>query len=150
MAHKRWRIKDFKRDLIVNTRIQKFVQFVSAYLFAAAHSPTQTQLRSIIFASGICLLAIGLSSEAMTQVGGTGTLTATYNDDRIVNVINALLTYIEGAFGALIMIAAGLMAIISSAMGQYKAALGLLVVAVGAFILRSLVGTFFNDEGIQG
>ena len=49
----------------------------------------------------------------------------------------------------MVMVAAGIGAILSSAFGQYRAALGLLVVAVGAFILRSLLGTFFNDINIQ-
>ena len=46
------------------------------------------------------------------------------------------------------MVAAGLGTIISAAFGQYRAALALLVVAIGAFILRSLVTTFFNDRRI--
>jgi hypothetical protein len=47
------------------------------------------------------------------------------------------------------MAASGVGAIMSAAFGQYKAALSLMVVAVGAFILRSLISTFFNDMGIQ-
>jgi len=133
-------------------KVKNKIDTVGIYLQAAVQSPTHSQVRSLMFMFGVCLLALGLSFEAMSQniMGNTGTLTTTYNDDRITNAINAILTYIEGAFGALIMIAAGLMAIVSSAMGQYKAALGLLVVAVGAFILRSLVSTFFNDDNIQG
>jgi hypothetical protein len=37
----------------------------------------------------------------------------------------------------------------SAAFGQYKAALSLMIVAVGAFILRSFMSTFFNDLNIQ-
>ena len=59
------------------------------------------------------------------------------------------MTYLEGSFGALVMAAAGIGAIMSAAFGQFKASLSLMVVAVGAFILRSLMGTFFNDIGIQ-
>jgi hypothetical protein len=47
------------------------------------------------------------------------------------------------------MVCAGLGAILSSAFGQYRAALGCLIIAVGAFILRSFLSTFFNDENIQ-
>ena len=47
------------------------------------------------------------------------------------------------------MAAAGIGAIMSAAFGQFKASLSLMVVAIGAFILRSLMGTFFNDIGIQ-
>jgi len=129
-------------------KVKQTINSVGAYFHAMMQSPTHAQVRSLLFVFGVCLLAMGLSVESVAQDGGDGLVTD-YNDARIVNAINAILTYIEGAFGALIMIAAGLMAIVSSAMGQYKAALGLLVVAVGAFILRSLVGTFFNDAGIQ-
>jgi hypothetical protein len=46
------------------------------------------------------------------------------------------------------MVSAGIGAIMSSAFGQYRAALSLLVVALGAFILRSVLSTFFNDTRI--
>jgi hypothetical protein len=72
-----------------------------------------------------------------------------YNDVKIANAVNAIMTYLEGSFGALIMAASGIGAIMSAAFGQYKAALSLMVVAVGSFILRSLIGTFFNDSMIQ-
>jgi len=51
--------------------------------------------------------------------------------------------------GALVMAAAGIGAIFSAAFGQYKAAMGLMIIAVGAFILRSFMSTFFNDDNIQ-
>ena len=82
-------------------------------------------------------------------LSGTGSLQTEYNDARLADAVNAILTYVEGTFGAMVMVAAGVGAILSSAFGQYRAALGLLVVAVGAFILRSLIGTFFNDTNIQ-
>jgi len=42
------------------------------------------------------------------------------------------------------MVVAGLGAIISAAMGAYRASVGMIVVAVGSFILRSLVSLFFG------
>jgi hypothetical protein len=56
-----------------------------------------------------------------------------------------LLGLIEGPFGALIAISAGIGAIIASAMGAYRATLTLLVTSVGAFILHSLITLFFAD-----
>ena len=56
--------------------------------------------------------------------------------------------YLEGSFGALIMAASGLGAIMSAAFGQYKMALSCMVVAVGAFILRSMMYTFFNVQSV--
>jgi hydrogenase-4 membrane subunit HyfE len=55
------------------------------------------------------------------------------------------MTYIEGPFGALVAVCSGLGAILSSAFGQYKAALSFLIVAVGSFILRAFLITFFPD-----
>lgn len=66
------------------------------------------------------------------------------DDDRIVAVMQVILGYLEGSFGALVMVIGGIMAIVSAAFGQYKAALGLLIVACGCFILRSVVNTFFG------
>lgn len=63
---------------------------------------------------------------------------------RLEQVLQKIFTYMEGSFGALVMVASGIGAIFASAFGQFKAALGLLVVAIGAFILRSLVTTFFT------
>ena len=54
-----------------------------------------------------------------------------------------LLGLIEGSFGALITVGAGLGAIISSSVGGFRTAWTLLVVAVGAFILRAYVTLFF-------
>ncbi len=71
---------------------------------------------------------------------------ADYNDELIRCAVSGLFGFIEGAFGALIMVIAGILAIISAAMGGYRTAVSLLVVAVGAFILRSLVSLFFGVD----
>jgi hypothetical protein len=47
------------------------------------------------------------------------------------------------------MAASGIGAILSAAFGQYKMALSCMVVAVGAFILRSMLNTFFNTQSID-
>ncbi len=118
------------------------------YTAAAFVAPSEAQVRTIIFLAGISMLAISLSLDATAQ--GTGGNTSTkYNDAKVANAVNAIMTYLEGSFGALIMAASGIGAIMSAAFGQYKAALSLMVVAVGAFILRSIMSTFFNDTNIQ-
>lgn len=129
---------------IVSEKIKTACQYTAAS-FAA---PSEAQVRTIIFLAGISMLAISLSLDATAQ--GTGGHTTTkYNDAKVANAVNAIMTYLEGSFGALIMAASGIGAIMSAAFGQYKAALSLMVVAVGAFILRSIMSTFFNDENIQ-
>jgi len=129
---------------IVSEKIKTACQYTAAS-FAA---PSEAQVRTIIFLAGISMLAISLSLDATAQ--GTGGNTSTkYNDAKVANAVNAIMTYLEGSFGALVMAAAGIGAIMSAAFGQYKAALSLMMVAVGAFILRSLMSTFFNDTNIQ-
>jgi hypothetical protein len=111
---------------------------------AALHAPSAKHAQVMLFMMGVALLSAGLVDGA-----NAAGLVTRYNDTRLSNSVNAVLTYLEGTFGALVMVAAGVGAILSSAFGQYRAALGLMVVAVGAFILRSFVGTFFNDANIQ-
>lgn len=110
--------------------------------------PTARQAQLVLFVFGIGILALGLNEAAMAQGGNQGGIIR-YNDQRIVNAVNAIMTYLEGTFGALVMAAAGIGAILAAAFGNYKAALSLMVVAVGAFILRSVMATFFNDQNIQ-
>ena len=102
------------------------------------------QLQSaLLYSLGVVILSFGLNDSSFAV------RTINYNDQRLIEAINAVLTYLEGSFGALVMACAGVGAILSAAFGQYKASLGLLVVAIGSFILRSLMSTFFNDVGIQ-
>ena len=119
--------------------------------FAALASGKQ---QALLLALGVGLLALGTARAASAQLGGG--LEGVdenfhYNTTRICAATNIILSYIEGSFGALVMVCAGLGAILASAFGQYKASLGALIVAVGSFILRSVMGTFFNyDEGCMG
>lgn len=132
-------------------RVKKSYLSSCQYVSAAFAAPNKLQGLAGCFVVGLGILLVGLQEHSMAFGGGGITTTRyniNYNDQRIDTVINAIFTYLEGSFGALIMIAAGIGAIVSSAFGQYRAALGLLAVAVGAFVLRSLVGTFFEDQGI--
>ncbi|MDC0358210.1 hypothetical protein OAO01_05280 [Oligoflexia bacterium] len=126
-------------------KIKNTYRKIGQWVGTALYSPSKKQGQLMLFLMGIGLLTVGLSTMASAQ----GTLTITYNDNRIANSVNAILTYIEGSFGALVMVAAGIGAILSAAFGQYSAALGLLVVSVGAFILRSVLATFFNDNSLR-
>lgn len=98
---------------------------------------------AIMFVFGVTLLALGVHGISQAQ-SATGAPPA-YNDTLIRGAVGSLFGLIEGAFGALIMVVAGLGAIFSAAMGAYRAAVGMLVVAVGAFILRALVSLFFGE-----
>lgn len=113
----------------------------------AAVAPTEKQAQLVLFAAGIIALGVGLSHESFAT-GFRGAMTQ-YEDARIVNAVNTVMRYLEGSFGALIMAGSGLIAICSAAFGQYKAALSCMIVAVGAFILRSVMYTFFDVSDIQ-
>ncbi len=58
-----------------------------------------------------------------------------------------LLALIEGSFGALLTTAAGIGAIVSAAIGGFRTMWTLVVVSVGAFILRSYLTLFFAPCG---
>lgn len=112
-----------------------------------ATTPTQKQAQMILFSAGIVCLSVALSHDALATYN-TGNGQASFNDGRIANAVNTIMKYLEGSFGALIMAASGLGAIMSAAFGQYKMALSCMVVAVGAFILRSMMYTFFNVTSV--
>lgn len=71
-------------------------------------------------------------------------------EEGLVNcAVGSLFRLIEGSFGALVMVVAGLGAIIAASMGAYRASVGMLVVAVGSFILRALVSLFFPSHAFS-
>lgn len=99
---------------------------------------------AILAVVGTCALLGGVVDFSSAQLANAPGSAVGIGDRRIYLVSVKLFELIEGNLGSLIMIAAGLGAIIASAFGAYRAAVGLLVVAVGAFILRSLVVIFFD------
>lgn len=103
---------------------------------------------ALLLLFGSVLLIGGLVDISRAQgEGPTGSFTeAAYDDELVRNSVGNLFKLIEGAFGALIMVVSGLGAIVAAAMGAYRAAVGMLVVAVGAFILRALVSLFFGTD----
>ena len=101
----------------------------------------------VMFAAGFALLLSGLGEVANAQPETFHE--ASYWDPPIRNAVGNLLGFVEGSFGALIMVVAGLGAIVSAAMGAYRGAVAMLVVAIGAFILRSLVSLFFGTNFIS-
>jgi len=100
-----------------------------------------------LFLTGFSLVVLLSAQAVLAQSSDPLTFSeANFEDSLIRNSVGNLFMLIEGAFGALIMVAAGLIAIIAAGLGQYRAALGMLVVAVGAFILRALVSLFFGTN----
>lgn len=67
-----------------------------------------------------------------------------YTDARYRTVCQRVIELFEGPFGAMLTAAAGVGAVICSAIGGFKMAWTCLVVSVSAFILRSYVTVFFQ------
>ena len=111
-------------------------------------APKRETVQMMLLMFGVTLVSFGFAGGAMAQAYDPTMNTADLS--KLDGVILLILGLIEGRFGILIMLCAGIGAIVSSAFGQYRAALSLLVVALGAFILRSLITVFFNTENIQG
>lgn len=112
----------------------------------AMKAPTQNQIKLMLYTVGVGLLTAGLVAQASAQQNyGVGSNISTIYSGRMRTALAVVFYYLEGPLGALVMVACGLGAIVSAAIGQYRAALGLMVVAVGAFILRNLTATFFPD-----
>lgn len=112
-------------------------------------APSRSQIQFVLFAAGVTVLTVGILHGAHAVDGGGADMTTEYNDSRIANSVTTILSYLEGSFGALIMVVSGILAVLAAAFGQYKAAMGALVIAVGSFILRSFMHTFFNTSSID-
>ena len=122
---------------------------VARRVAVASTTPTEKQAQMILLTAGIVALGIGLSHEVFANgIGAQGGYTG-YDDRRIANAVQTIMMFLEGSLGALVMAASGIGAIMSAAFGNYKMALSCMVVSVGAFILRSMMNTFFNIQSIQ-
>jgi hypothetical protein len=100
-----------------------------------------------LVAALVMVLSLGAPASVYAQAfeGGPG-LGVAAGDFRIAEFTERMFSLIEGNLGAMIMVIAGLAAIVSAAFGAFRAAVSLLVVAIGAFVLRSLVEIFFNYQ----
>lgn len=59
---------------------------------------------------------------------------------------DSIFTYMEGSFGAVLMVCAGIGTILSASMGMYSQSKVLLIAALGIFSVRSMTVTFFPDQ----
>lgn len=87
--------------------------------------------KALIFFLGLSMVIFGSPENAHAGAGTYG------------QACNKLLGLIEGAFGALVAAAAGVAAVIAAALGGFKMAWSLVVVAIGSFVLRAFI-TLFN------
>ena len=114
---------------------------------ALLNAPSKTQIQFMLLGIGVCLLSLGLAESAHAQAASR---TIQIDNSAFRAATCAVFTYLEGSFGALVMVSSGVGAILSAAFGQYRAALGLMVVAIGSFIIRSLTAAFFGEQNTGG
>lgn len=112
---------------------------VGRYVSASLRSPSRSQVKTAFFFLGAALLVVCAANSGFALAG----------EDKLYKALNTIGQAVTGTFGALIMVATGVGVIVSSAMGQYRAAWGLLVVALGALILRGAITAFFNVDDAQ-
>ncbi len=101
----------------------------------------------LVAGCGLCLLTVGMNDLASAQVEyiGDRAYEVADNSDGQSNFYKLL----SGSFGSLIMVVAGLGAMVSAAMGAYKAAVAMLVVAISAFCIRATVNASLGYDDIR-
>lgn len=99
-----------------------------------AFNPTKIQ-RTVMGLLGVVLLSATFVSDAHAGGGTFGF------------ACQKMLLLVEGAFGALVAAVAGVAAILAAALGGFKMAWSLVVVSIGAFILRSWILLFQGSCG---
>ncbi|MCC6219784.1 MAG: hypothetical protein IT291_00930, partial [Deltaproteobacteria bacterium] len=102
-----------KPHFVTRFRAKPGIRRIADMLFAAS-----------MFVIGFFVLGLGLGSISPAM--------AEKVDTSSIKCMVAMLFYLtEGDFGALIMVVAGISMLVSAALGNYKAATSLLVVAIG-------------------
>ena len=96
--------------------------------------PSRCQ-RAILGAFGVFLITSVLAGNAYAGAGSFGV------------ACSKMLLLVEGAFGAMVAAVAGVAAILAAALGGFKMAWSLVVVSIGAFILRSWILLFQGSCG---
>lgn len=86
--------------------------------------------------AALAVLSLAAIDPAFAQGG--------YDGQKFGDICEKTFGYLEGGFGALLAAVAGIGAIVASAAGGFRVAWALVVVSVGAFILREYITIFFT------
>jgi type IV secretory pathway VirB2 component (pilin) len=88
---------------------------------------------------GVMFLTFGLVNLSIADGVGEATIII---QKQLCNILKLL----EGAFGALVMVVAGLAAVVTAAMGAYKMAMSCVVIACGSHLVQAFMILFFDDQ----
>lgn len=123
---------------------------ISSYVRLATFIERHQALTLFLLSS--CLVFFGAAEHVSAQDppgggGGGGGLTGGYRGVKYGEICKRILEmHAKGGYGALLTSLAGIGAILASAMGGFKAAWSLLVVAIGSFLLNSYRTLFFGES----
>ena len=90
----------------------------------------------ILFVVGVILITTSLTDIAAASSAET----------IIKKQLCKILALLEGAFGALITVVAGLAAVVTAAMGAYKMAMSCVVIACGSYLVQAFMKLFFGES----
>jgi hypothetical protein len=97
-----------------------------------------------LFIFGVLILTFGINnlSFAIESESEAGAIIK----EQLCKVMNLL----AGPFGALVMVVAGLAAVVTAAMGAYKMAMSCVVIACGSYLVEAFAKLFFGDDIFDG
>jgi hypothetical protein len=121
--------KSMKQNWKIGSLITKSYAFVQSQVYAHA--------RDIAIVLGFVTLTFGIADISMAQSNDP-------QKQMIWGICNVM-ALTEGAFGGVVMAVSGLIAVVSAALGAYRAALSLLIVALGSYLVRPVMVLFFGD-----
>ena len=88
--------------------------------------------RVVVFGVGLVLLGVSLPETAQAFSSAEW-------------AIGELCSHMEGNLGALLMSAAGVGAVISAALGNFRASYSLIIVGIGGFSVSAMLSLYFPD-----
>ena len=116
--------------------MKNFVINMGRKIDAYIRAPKKSHVQVLLFVLGVTALVASSADVAFALQG----------EDKLCKAITIIGQAITGTLGALVMVATGVGVVITAAMGNYRTAWSLLVVALGALILRGAVEAFFNVD----
>ena len=100
-------------------------------------------LGMLILMCGIEQLSLAAAGEGSGNPGGSGGSGGGEAGKLIAEQLCKIMNLIQGPFGALVTVVAGLAAVVTAAMGGYKLAMSCVVIACGSYIIAAFTELFF-------
>lgn len=136
-------------------KMKKCLNNLSVRAYVSTSSLIERNQTFLLFILGSGLLFHSTQDSSLAQIAGGGAgaggagggITSGYTGLKYGEVCSRILDmHADGGYGSLLATIAGIGAIISSAMGGFKAAWGLIIVAISSFILDAYRTLFFGNS----